>query len=75
MDLATNVTFITAPKLLADSARVESLVTLERAATVLLTLLLVWRVWRFTIYPLLYPDRPKELPYWIPCMYFQDNLR
>lgn len=29
--------------------------------------LLIWRLWRFTIAPLLYPGNPKELPYWIPC--------
>lgn len=26
-----------------------------------------WRVWRFTILPLLRPKDPVELPYWIPC--------
>ncbi|PVI04819.1 hypothetical protein DM02DRAFT_689708 [Periconia macrospinosa] len=32
-----------------------------------LTLLLSWRLWKFTIRPRLNPDEPKELPYWIPC--------
>lgn len=27
---------------------------------------LAWRAWRFSIIPALYPDEPKELPYWIP---------
>lgn len=27
----------------------------------------VWRCWRFTVYPMLHPDEPKELPYLIPC--------
>ena len=30
-------------------------------------LLLCWRTWRFTILPLLHPDEPLDLPYWIPC--------
>ncbi|KAF2260651.1 cytochrome P450, partial [Lojkania enalia] len=29
---------------------------------------LSWRVWRFNITPALYPDRVKELPYWIPIL-------
>lgn len=28
--------------------------------------LLVWRLWRFTILPILRPREPRELPYWIP---------
>ena len=31
--------------------------------------LLSWRLWRFTIVPLLAPTEPRELPYWIPCMF------
>ena len=30
-------------------------------------LFICWRLWRFTIRPLFYPQEPKELPYWIPC--------
>ncbi|KJZ69547.1 hypothetical protein HIM_11060 [Hirsutella minnesotensis 3608] len=29
--------------------------------------LATWRVYRFRIIPALYPDDPKELPYWIPA--------
>lgn len=29
--------------------------------------LLLWRLWTFTILPILYPNKPQELPYWIPC--------
>ena len=29
--------------------------------------LLLWRLWAFTIVPLLRPDEPRDLPYWIPC--------
>lgn len=31
-------------------------------------LLLSWRLWMFTILPLLRPDEPKEIPYWVPCL-------
>lgn len=27
---------------------------------------LVWRLWRFTVCPQIYPDDPQELPYCIP---------
>ncbi|KAI0859747.1 cytochrome P450 [Xylaria cubensis] len=30
--------------------------------------ILLWRLWRFTISPLLYPDDPRELPYWVPFL-------
>lgn len=33
------------------------------------SLLLVWRLWAFTIKPLLRANEPRELPYWIPCTY------
>lgn len=29
----------------------------------------LWRFWRFTVYPALHPQEPKELPYWIPSEY------
>ncbi len=29
-------------------------------------LLLLWRLWRFTIVPAWWPDEPKLLPYWVP---------
>jgi hypothetical protein len=29
--------------------------------------LVLWRIWRFTILPSYHPNDPKELPYWIPC--------
>lgn len=28
--------------------------------------LLLWRLWRFTVAPVLWPHDPKELPYWVP---------
>ncbi|KAJ5826458.1 cytochrome P450 monooxygenase [Penicillium riverlandense] len=33
-----------------------------------LTVLLLWRLWAFTIYPWFYPNRLEYLPYWIPYM-------
>lgn len=45
----------------------------QRLSTTLLiftgaaTLLLAWRLWRFTIEPTMKPTEPKELPYWLPC--------
>ncbi|KAI0506259.1 putative cytochrome p450 [Xylaria bambusicola] len=38
----------------------------------------LWRTWRFTIYPKLHPDEPKELPYVIPILghgiaFFRDS--
>ena len=33
---------------------------------ILIALLLLWRVWRFTLMPYWWPDEPKEIPYWIP---------
>ena len=40
--------------------------------------LLLWRVWSFTIRPLLHPDEPKEIPYWTPVLghllsFFRDS--
>ena len=32
----------------------------------LLVSLLLWRVAKFTVLPLFYPNDPKQLPYWIP---------
>lgn len=34
---------------------------------VLITALLLWRLWTFTVFPWLNPKEPKEVPYWIPC--------
>ncbi|KAI1148839.1 putative cytochrome p450 [Nemania diffusa] len=40
---------------------------LVRLLVCLLVALVSWRLWRFSILPFLYPDQPKEFPYWIPC--------
>jgi hypothetical protein len=31
-----------------------------------IAILLAWRFWTFTVVPLLYPQNPRELPYWVP---------
>lgn len=30
--------------------------------------LLGWRLWKFTLVPIIWPDDPKVLPYWIPLI-------
>ena len=43
---------------------------LSPAALALLVLSLAWLswyIWNFTIVPLLKPDEPRYLPYWVPC--------
>ncbi|KAM4064610.1 cytochrome p450 [Hirsutella rhossiliensis] len=37
------------------------------AALGLACLLVLWRTWKFTLRPLLWPSEPKNLPYWVPC--------
>ncbi|KAL7938509.1 cytochrome P450 [Trichoderma chlorosporum] len=37
-------------------------------ASALLSAWLLWRLWRFTVLPLLYPQDPRELPYCIPIL-------
>ena len=32
-------------------------------------LVLLWRLWAFTLHPMLRPSEPQELPYWIPSQY------
>jgi hypothetical protein len=34
----------------------------------------IWRCWRFTLYPMLYPNELQELPYLIPSMYLSQTL-
>lgn len=41
-------------------------IAIQSTVSVLLTLLL-WRIWKFTVLPMIYPERPREFPYWIPC--------
>jgi hypothetical protein len=45
----------------------QDLPLLGAVAVVVLCVLLFWRLWMFTIRPLIWPSDPKELPYWIPC--------
>ena len=32
----------------------------------LVVLLIACRIWNFSIVPALYPQEPKEIPYWVP---------
>lgn len=41
-------------------------------SAIVLGLFFVWRVWRFTIEPMMKPSEPRELPYWIPCERFEN---
>ncbi|KAK0710021.1 cytochrome P450 [Lasiosphaeria miniovina] len=43
--------------------------TLFRTAVLLSTALIIWRLWKFTLYPILHPTEPKELPSWIPSKF------
>ncbi|KAL8951145.1 MAG: hypothetical protein Q9222_002860 [Ikaeria aurantiellina] len=46
----------------ADGARATWL----SLANIFLILILMWRLWTFTIRPVLNPREPKQLPYWVP---------
>jgi hypothetical protein len=37
------------------------------AMAILLSSIMIWRLWKFTVVPVFYPERVRELPYWIPC--------
>lgn len=41
---------------------------LLKVAIALCLALWTWRTWRFAISPALHPERPKEMPYWIPFL-------
>ncbi|KAJ2992203.1 hypothetical protein NUW58_g2242 [Xylaria curta] len=42
--------------------------TLLMGVLFLLAFLALWRLWKFSFYPLLHPAEPKELPSWIPIL-------
>lgn len=31
-----------------------------------LPILLLWRLWKFSLVAILWPQEPKEIPYWVP---------
>jgi len=67
-----NYEFTQAAMLSESVSAVVDLLTRETAFSLLPFLgvgaaLLCWRLWRFTIMPVMNPSAPKELPYWIPC--------
>ena len=41
---------------------------LSGTAGTLLMVLFLWRIWRFTLAPFLWPHEPKPLPYWVPLI-------
>ncbi|KAM4066411.1 cytochrome p450 [Hirsutella rhossiliensis] len=43
-------------------------VILVRAIAVLFVPWICWRCWMFIVYPLLHPQNPRQLPYWIPIV-------
>lgn len=46
----------------------QGLDTRQQVTFIVLPLLyMTWRLWMFTVKPWLWPDDPKDLPYWIPC--------
>lgn len=45
-------------------------VSLVVGTIVLISWWLIWRLWRFTVLPQMYPNDPQELPYWIPSKSF-----
>ncbi|KAI3317207.1 putative cytochrome p450 [Xylariaceae sp. AK1471] len=59
--VATEIIFVHDSASLVNSA-------LTRAVISLLSALVLWRIWRFTVLPLLHPDQPKEFPYWVPFL-------
>jgi len=46
----------------------RTFVAFEFVFSIPIVVYLLWRLWEFTIRPLLHPDEPRELPYTIPCM-------
>ena len=67
------------PLLLGFASRVDNFsegqISLAAVAIASATVLVSWRLWAFTIVPALYPHEPKEVPYWIPCKLFIDELK
>ena len=40
--------------------------TIYAVAALSLPLLFLWRLWRFSLVTILWPQEPKEIPYWVP---------
>lgn len=57
-----------------DSIVFHNMVSVRLLPLILLiSSLLAWRLWRFTIVPMLHPDLPKEFPHWIPSKLSKDD--
>jgi hypothetical protein len=62
-----SATFVEGHSLLAELYRHGAAhPTAVSVISTLAAILLAWRFWRFTAVPILYPNEPKVLPYWIP---------
>ena len=61
-----NKSSATAAVLLADQSFLASPTLLVPLGLILM--LCLWHLWKFKICHHFYPDSPKELPYWTPCM-------
>ena len=75
--IGSHLLFFGHKKMLFDIATNVPLVPLLLAG--LSFALVLWRVWRFTIRPLLHPDEPKDIPYWTPVLghvvsFFRDSF-
>jgi hypothetical protein len=47
----------------------ENLRSIPLTIALPIIVLLLWRLWRFTIVPFLFPNQPRTLPYWLPGTY------
>ncbi|RWA06506.1 hypothetical protein EKO27_g8601 [Xylaria grammica] len=68
MTSEANSTAFIAATALAHNTAVSLNFVLVRVVLYVLLALISWRTWKFTVSPLLYPDLPKEYPYWLPFM-------
>ncbi|OTB13141.1 hypothetical protein K445DRAFT_65159 [Daldinia sp. EC12] len=60
----------------APSYPSEKYLVVGKLMSCLLSALIIWRLWRFTISPALHPSHPKEFPSWMPChaaAFFRDS--
>lgn len=51
---------------LSETGRLDSFTILVLVSATLGALVLVWRLLSFSIMPMLRPNVPKEIPYWVP---------
>lgn len=54
--------------------RTSSYHAVSVTAGTLLIVLCLWRLWRFSLAPALWPHEPKPLPYWVPLIGTCDSV-